>query len=108
MIYRYHISMLTSFLGNVARVYTIQNYQFESMTITPDENYVTFRVRTCGDVHLILYAEEESDEMYEIALGKNNRKIELYRRPDDGLEASRSVDTWQLFDCVTFRCVNTL
>ena len=97
--------MLTSFLGNVARVHTIQNYQFERLTITPNENYITFRVQTCGDVHVILYADEESDEMYEVGLGLYNRRLELYRRPDNEWEASVVVQTWQLFDCVSFRYV---
>ena len=87
----------------MAKVQTQNNNQYERMVITPYYNYVTFRVQTCSDAHVALYHEEGSDKKYEIILGRYNRRIEIYRRPDDEWEAAKSVDTWMLFDCYSYR-----
>ena len=92
----------------MAKVQTITNALFERMVITPFYNYVTFRVQTCSDAHVALFNEEGSDEKYEIVLGRYNRRIEIYRRPDDEWEAAKFVNTWMLFDCVSYRCVGHL
>ena len=70
------------FVGDVYTVFTEANYGYNYTWLLPMYNYITFKVKSCKDAHILLSTafQDLSSNAYEIVLGGSENTISAIRR----------------------------
>lgn len=85
--------------GNVYSLFTDSDYRYTYSWLLPVENYLTFKVRTCNDAHLLLSSSRDlNGPTYEIVLGGYDNQWSDIRRGPQG-EALAQAYTPNIMSC---------
>lgn len=96
--------MIELFLGNTYSIFTQSSFQYNYTWIQPYNNYLTFKVRTCNDAHILLsntLLDTSETNSYEIVFGAFENTRTVIRQGSHGNELA-AADTPDIMNCDAF------